>query len=392
MTNGNHESGLAPYATKASASRGRLIPEPSSSTRTPFQRDRDRIIHSGAFRKMRNKTQVFIESEGDYYRTRLTHSLEVSQIARSISRALGLDEDLTETIALAHDLGHTCFGHAGEEGLDVAMRPYGGFNHNEQTFRILTTLENRYARFDGLNLSWETLEGIVKHNGPIHPDASLPTIRAFNKIWDLELTSFAGAEAQVAALSDDIAYNTHDADDGHHAGLFKLEELTELPLFGPSVRKMEKLYPDAERTRLMYEAVREVIGLMVDDVLLTTRNNLATLKPKGAEDIRHSRQATVMFSEEMHKNINILHKFLHARMYRHENVNEVCAKARNVVRDLFNAYTKKPNILPPSWNQAVKACADDGCKARVIADYIAGMTDRYALKEHSRIFSTETVI
>jgi len=386
------EQGLAPYATKASQSRGRLVAESPSATRTPFQRDRDRIVHSGAFRKMRNKTQVFIESEGDYYRTRLTHSLEVAQIARSISRALGLDEDLTETIALAHDLGHTCFGHAGEEGLDAAMKAYGGFNHNEQTFRILTKLENRYARFDGLNLTWETLEGIVKHNGPIDPAASLPTVRAFNKLYDLELTSFAGAEAQVAALSDDIAYNTHDADDGHHAGFFKLEELSSLPLFGPSVRKMEINYPGVERTRLMYEAVREVLGLMVDDVLATTRKNLAALKPKNAGDIRHAQQATVAFSIEMSNNIKILHEFLHVRMYRHENVNETCAKARTVVRDLFDTYSKKPYSLPPSWHEAVNTCKDDASKARMIADYIAGMTDRYALKEHRRIFSTETTI
>lgn len=383
---------LAPYATQASASRGRLIPEDLSASRTPFQRDRDRIVHSGAFRKMRNKTQVFIESEGDYYRTRLTHSLEVSQIARSISRALGLDEDLTETIALAHDLGHTCFGHAGEEGLDAAMKPFGGFNHNEQTFRILTKLEKRYARFDGLNLTWETLEGIVKHNGPISPDSSIPTIRAFNDKWDLELTSFAGPEAQVAALSDDIAYNTHDADDGHHAGFFKLEELNELPLFGPSVQKMEKLYPDVERQRLMYECVREVIGLMVDDVLATTRHNLNVLKPKAVEGVRHAEKTIVTFSDGMAKNIEVLHRFLHSRMYRHANVNKACDKARKVVRDLFDFYREKPDSLPPSWSEDVKACGDETSRARTIADYIAGMTDRYALQEHRRIFSTQTVI
>ena len=235
---------LAPYATKVSQTRGRRLPEDPSSSRTEFQRDRDRIIHSGAFRKLRNKTQVFIESEGDYYRTRLTHSLEVAQIARSMSRTLKLDEDLAETIALAHDLGHTCFGHAGEDGLAAAMKSYGGFSHNEQTFRILTKLENRYARFDGLNLTWETLEGVVKHNGPIATTANLPTLRAFNQDWDLELGSFAGAEAQVAALSDDIAYNTHDIDDGHRGGFFRLEDLHDLPLFGPSLEKMRKLYPD----------------------------------------------------------------------------------------------------------------------------------------------------
>ncbi|MFA4995052.1 MAG: deoxyguanosinetriphosphate triphosphohydrolase [Bdellovibrionales bacterium] len=392
MTIDYQECGLAPYATKASQSRGRLIPEPPSATRTEFQRDRDRIVHSSAFRKMRNKTQVFIESEGDYYRTRLTHSLEVAQIARSLARALGLDEDLTETIALAHDLGHTCFGHAGEEGLDAAMKPFGGFNHNEQTFRILTKLENRYARFDGLNLTWETLEGIVKHNGPIDPSASLPTIRAYNEKWELELTSFAGAEAQVAALSDDIAYNTHDADDGHHAGFFRLEELMELPLFGPAVRKMEKLYPEAASQRMMYEAVREVIGFMVTDVLESTRRNLGEIRPKSVEDIRHAQKTTVVFSDEMLNNIKVLHEFLHVRMYRHTNVNEVCARARKIVRDLFDFYTKQPNCLPSSWADAVKTCGDETTKARAIADYIAGMTDRYALQEHRKLFSADTVI
>ena len=388
----NHEQGLAPYATKASESRGRLIFEEPSATRTPFQRDRDRIVHSGAFRKMRNKTQVFIESEGDYYRTRLTHSLEVAQIARSISRALGLDEDLTETIALAHDLGHTCFGHAGEEGLDFAMKPFGGFSHNEQTFRILTKLEKRYARFDGLNLTWETLEGIVKHNGPIDPQASLPTLRAFNREWDLELTTFAGPEAQVAALSDDIAYNTHDIDDGHHAGFFRLEDLSGIPLFGPSLEKMERLYPDAARQRLMYESVREVIGLMVEDILASTRKNLGVIAPESAGDIRYALQPAVRFSDEMVKNIAVLHQFLHTRMYRHSSVNQVCAKARQIVLDLFDFYMKQPNCLPSPWSEAVAGGEDEVAQARVIADYIAGMTDRFAVQEHRRVFSTETMI
>src|SRR5271168_1523903 len=247
---------LAPYATQAAETRGRLVPESRSATRTEFQRDRDRVIHSGAFRKLRNKTQVFIENEGDYYRTRLTHSLEVAQIARSVSRALGLDEDLTEAIALAHDLGHTCFGHAGEDGLAEAMKPYGVFSHNDQTFRILTQLENRYARFDGLNLTWETLEGIAKHNGPVKPADITPTIRAFGAHYDLEIATFSGPEAQVAALADDIAYNTHDFDDGYRAGFFRIEDLAELPLFGPALTEMTTRYPETDKERLMYETVR----------------------------------------------------------------------------------------------------------------------------------------
>jgi len=383
---------LAVYATKASQTRGRLVAESPSASRTCFQRDRDRIVHSGAFRKMRNKTQVFIESEGDYYRTRLTHTLEVAQIARSISRALGLDEDLTETIALAHDLGHTCFGHAGEEGLGEAMKPFGGFNHNEQTFRIVTKLENRYARFDGLNLSWETLEGIAKHNGPVDLAHLGPTLRDFNQLCDLELTTYAGPEAQVAALSDDIAYNTHDIDDGYRAGFFRMEDLSELPLFNATLKKMCVLYPHAERPRVMYEVVREVIGLMVEDVLAATKRNLKSLKPKSAEDVRHALQATVVFSEEMARHVAIIHLFLHSRMYRHASVNEVCAKARQIVHDLFGFYMEKPDSMPSSWSEAFKTEREASAKARIVADYIAGMTDRYAIKEHRRWFETEVVI
>jgi dGTPase len=385
--------GLAPYATQAAESRGRLVKEPPSATRTEFQRDRDRIIHSGAFRKLRNKTQVFIENEGDYYRTRLTHSLEVAQIARSMARALRLDEDLTEAIALAHDLGHTCFGHAGEEGLAEAMKPYGVFSHNDQTFRILTQLENRHARFDGLNLTWETLEGVAKHNGPVQSGDLTPTIRAFASQFDLEITTFAGPEAQVASLADDIAYNTHDFDDGYRAGFFRIEDLGELPLFGGALLDMRARYPDTDKERLMYETVREVVGLMVNNLLEATRLNLASLKPKSAVDIRNARQTVVSFSFEMVKNINVLREFLQARMYRHSKVNRACAKAREIVKDLFVFFMEQPNCLPNAWFEATRA--ENGStihRARVIADYIAGMTDRYAVQEHRKLFSTETMI
>lgn len=382
---------LAPYATQASESKGRLVVEPKSATRTEYQRDRDRIIHSGAFRKLRNKTQVFIENEGDYYRTRLTHSLEVAQIARSISRALGFDEDLTEAVALAHDLGHTCFGHAGEEGLAEVMQPFGGFSHNEQTFRILTRLENRYARFDGLNLTWETLEGVVKHNGPVLVPLS-PTLAEFSKAYDLELDSFAGPEAQVAALADDIAYNTHDIDDGHRAGFFRLEDLAGLPLFGPALAQMRNLYPVADNERLMHEVVREVIGLMVADVLQTTRNNLVALQPKSAADIRHAPRAVVGVSAGMAQNIATLREFLWARMYRHSKVNRICAKARHIVKDLFGFFMKEPNCLPVGWFELVQAAPSVPAKCRIVADYIAGMTDRFAVQEHRRLFSTETMV
>jgi len=382
---------LAPYATQALETRGRLVQEPPSVSRTEFQRDRDRIIHSGAFRKLRNKTQVFIENEGDYYRTRLTHSLEVAQIARSISRALGLDEDLTEAIALAHDLGHTCFGHAGEEGLAEVMQPFGGFSHNEQTFRILTKLEHRYARFDGLNLTWETLEGVVKHNGPVQAPLS-PTLAEFSKTYDLELESFAGPEAQVAALADDIAYNTHDIDDGHRAGFFRLGDLGELPLFGSALAEMQKLYPNADNERLMHEIVREVIGLMVADVLTATRTNLQKLQPKSAASIRHAAHAVVGFSPAMAQHVAVLRKFLWTRMYRHSKVNRICAKARYIVRDLFGFFMREPSCLPTGWFEMVDAVPEIPAKARIVADYIAGMTDRFAVQEHRRLFSTETMI
>lgn len=367
------------------------MPEAPSATRTEFQRDRDRIIHSGAFRKLRNKTQVFIESEGDYYRTRLTHSLEVAQIARSISRALGLDEDLTEAIALAHDLGHTCFGHAGEEGLAEAMKPVGGFNHNEQTFRILTKLENCYARFDGLNLTWETLEGVVKHNGPVHAPLS-PTLAEFSKLYDLELHSFAGPEAQVAALSDDIAYNTHDIDDGHRAGFFRIDDLAGLPLFGPALVTIRQQYPATSTDRIMHEIVREVIGQMIADVLQTTRNNIANLQPKNAAAIRHAPYAVVGFSPAMAEHVKILREFLWARMYRHNKINRICSKARHIVKDLFGFFMREPNCLPINWFEAVEREPSIPAKARIVADYIAGMTDRFAVQEHRRLFSTETMV
>jgi dGTPase len=382
----------AVYATKSEASRGRLIKEAPSPTRSDFQRDRDRIIHSGAFRKLRNKTQVFIENEGDYYRTRLTHSLEVAQIARSASRVLGLDEDLAETIALAHDLGHTCFGHAGEEALDDAMKPYGGFSHNEQTFRILTKLEQNYARFDGLNLTWETLEGVVKHNGPIASDEKMPSLWEFNKVWDLETQTFAGAEAQMAALADDIAYNTHDVDDGYRSGLLHMEDLKELPLFGPTLQNMYARYTDCEDGRIMHEAVREVIGLMVMDVLRTTQQRLNHLKPKSVEEIRKAKNAVVAFSATMDDHIKILRKYLHANMYRNDKINAVCAKASIIVKDLFGHFMNNTDTLPPAWNKVVKAAPDTTAKARHIGDYIAGMTDRFALQEHRRHFSTEIKI
>ena len=379
---------IAPYASLPETSRGRRHPEPESPTRTAFQRDRDRIIHCGAFRRLQYKTQVFVIHEGDYYRTRLTHSLEVSQIARSISRALGLNEDLAEAVALAHDLGHTPFGHAGEDALSQSMAPFGGFDHNEQAFRILTMLEQRYAGFDGLNLTWETLEGAVKHNGPLGVSADRPvpeSVRRFCQDFDLETDRYPGLEAQVAALADDIAYNNHDIDDGLRAGLFTIADLADVPLVGPVFHDVESQHPGLEKSRLIHEAVRRLIGLMVDDLLAETHRRIRGAQVKTAEDVRSLQDAVVAFSEPMRENDRGLKAFLFERMYRHHRVNRMMIKARRVVCDLFELYPGEPRCLPSEWrDQAGPPGAPE--TARLVADYLAGMTDRYALKEHRELF------
>lgn len=376
---------LAAYATHPDRSRGRLVVEPESTTRTPFQRDRDRIVHSGAFRKLQYKTQVFVFHVGDYYRTRLTHSLEVAQIARSISRMLGLNEDLAEAIALAHDLGHTPFGHAGETALNAELAGYGGFSHNDQTVRILTSLEQRYADFDGLNLTWECLEGVTKHNGPLEDPVS-PTIAAINEAWDLQLASHPGPEAQVAALADDIAYNNHDIDDGLRAGLFVPEDLGEVPFVGEIFSKVAESRPGLHRRRLAHESIRRLIDLMVGDLLRETRARLDKLNPGNVEEIRRAGDPVVAFSGRMTDNNRHLRSFLMRRMYRHYQVNRETAKAARLVGDLFQAFVDRTDTLPPDWQDAASAAVDDGARARVVADYIAGMTDRYALLEHRRLF------
>jgi dGTPase len=374
----------APYACRPEASRGRLHAEAESATRTCFQRDRDRIIHSTAFRRLQYKTQVFVSHEGDHYRTRLTHTLEVAQIARSLARALALDEDLAEALALAHDLGHTPFGHAGEDALDAAMREYGGFSHNDQTLRVLTRLERRYAGFDGLNLTWETLEGTVKHNGPLDP-ARLPrTIADYVREHDLEITTWPAAEAQVAALSDDIAYNNHDIDDGLRAGLFTVADLAGLPLVGPVFAEVAARHPGIEEGRLIHEAIRRLIDGMVTDCIAETRARLAAANVKRADDIRALGGPVVAFSDAMRANDRALRSFLMERMYRHYRVRRMAAKAKRVVRELFEAFSADPLCLPTEWRaQAAGAKAQS---ALVIADYIAGMTDRFALDEHWRLF------
>ena len=377
----------APFASNPAESRGRLHPEPESATRTAFQRDRDRIIHCAAFRRLEYKTQVFVYHEGDYYRTRLTHSLETAQIARSICRVLGLDEDLAEALALAHDLGHTPFGHAGEDALSEAMADFGGFDHNTQTLRILTRLEERYADFDGLNLTWETLEGTVKHNGPLLPaeNGLPPAIQRYNDSHDLELATYPGPEAQVAAIADDIAYNNHDVDDGLRAGLFDLDDMADVALVGPIFAAVRQSYPDLNRSRLVHEAVRRMIGMMVDDILAESRSRLAAAGCASAAEVRALGRPVIAFSEEMAANDRSLKEFLYRRMYRHYKVNRMASKARRVVRELFSLFIAEPECLPDDWRARCDA-AGSRETACAVADYIAGMTDRFAFLEHQRLF------
>ncbi len=383
---------LAPYAAKAEATRGRLHAEDESVTRTPFQRDRDRVVHAVSFRRLKHKTQVFISHEGDHYRTRLTHSLEVAQISRSIARILKLDEDLAECVALAHDLGHPPFGHTGEDVLKECMAAHDGFDHNAHTLRLLTKLERRHARFDGLNLTWETLEGVVKHNGPLTgPNARkaepLPAaIVEYAKTHDLWLDTHAGLEAQVAAIADDIAYNNHDVDDGLRAGLFSFEAARELPLVGEAIHRVEKTFPDAPRDIVIAEAVSDLIGAMIGDVVAETRARLDDLKPKDSDAIRRAGRQIADFSPAMKARLGGLRAFLHENVYRHYKVNRARSQAKRVVRALFDLFIAEPETLPPQWR------AEGARLPRSVCDYIAGMTDRYAMLEHERLFGGAPLI
>ncbi|MGZ3403780.1 MAG: deoxyguanosinetriphosphate triphosphohydrolase [Phenylobacterium sp.] len=383
----------APYAEDAANSRGRKVPEPESLTRTPFARDRDRIIHSTAFRRLKEKTQVFVAHEGDHFRTRLTHSLEVAQIARSLATALGLDADLAETIALAHDLGHPPFGHAGEDELQVQMAGFGGFDHNVQTFRVVTKLERRYPRFEGLNLTWETLEGIIKHNGPVTDKLEKPSwsaIAEFDADYGLRLDGWASAEAQVAALADDIAYNNHDVDDGVQAGLFNLDELRGIPLIGPHVASAVADYPAVDVGILRLEAVRRMIGAMVADVLAETRRRAAADRVGSAEDVRVLDHALVAFSRDMAEDLSALRSFLMERMYRHWKVNRTRSQARRMLAEMFQLFLAEPDVLPAEWYARTQGKGEAG-RARVVCDYIAGMTDRYAIQEHRNLFHLDAL-
>ena len=382
----------AVYASDPYGSRGRRITQPSNSERSPYQRDKDRIIHCSAFRRLKGKTQVFVSHEGDYYRTRLTHSLEVAQIARSIARVLGLDEDLSECLALAHDLGHPPFGHSGEDALAKCMEPYGGFDHNAQTLRIVEQIEHRYAEFDGLNLTWETLEGIAKHNGPLLAEGedpkSLPwAMRAIENWERLELSTFAGPEAQVAAISDDIAYNNHDIDDGLRAGLFTIEEISDqVPLVKMAFEDVRRRFPETSESRAIHEMIRDLIGEMIKDVLEETGRRLEKVKPKSADDIRALDHQIVTFSEEFRQKEKPLRTFLFENMYRHYKVNRMMGQASRVVDELFELFINDPDILPIFMREQCDG-PNTAKSARVICDYIAGMTDSFAIAEHRKLFS-----
>lgn len=373
---------LARYAASAMPGRGRFHPEPEAPTRSPYQRDRDRIVHSSAFRKLQYKTQVFVNHEGDFFRTRLTHSIEVAQIARSIARALHLDEDLTEALALAHDLGHPPFGHAGEEALNLAMKPFGGFDHNAQSLRTVTLLESRYAAFDGLNLTWETLEGLAKHNGPLRNPP--PYIADYNERHRLDLSTHAGAEAQAAALADDIAYHSHDLDDGLRAGLFSPEDIAHLPVVGPALAEARRSSLDVPPRRLRHEAIRRVINAMIVDLLEETQRRIAKLAPVNADAIRRAKRPVVAFSTPMAEANQAIKDFLFARMYRHWRVNRMTMKARRVTEEVFRLLHAETSLLPDDWRGRAGEAGTQRA-ALVVGDYIAGMTDRYAMDEHRRL-------
>ena len=387
---------LAPFAADSAQSRGRRWPEAESQTRSPFERDRDRIIHSTAFRRLKGKTQVFVAHEGDHFRTRLTHSLEVAQIARSVSRRLGLNEDLAEACALAHDLGHPPFGHTGEHALDDCMKPWGGFDHNAQTLRAVTRLERRYPTFDGLNLTWETLEGTVKHNGPMLAkgaaiESLAPVWQGLNAEFDMGLTTFASAEAQVAAVADDIAYNNHDIDDALTGGIFSDAELCDsVPLVREVYDAAAKDYPNLDLGRMRGEVIRRLIGIWVNDLVVESQRRIALYQPQSVDEVRALPQALVGFSDEMIAKAATLREFLYAKMYRHWRMNRSRSQARRIVRELFDVFLAEPDTLPPVW---LHLHSKDSTKAaRLVCDYIAGMTDDFAIDEHRRLFNLDRTL
>ena len=380
----------APYATDPATARGRLYPEDESTFRSPFQRDRDRIIHSSAFRRLKHKTQVFIEHEGDYFRTRLTHSIEVAQVARTMAAALDLNVELTEAVALAHDLGHTPFGHTGEDALNDLMAPYGGFDHNAQALRIVTSLERHYAEWDGLNLTWETLEGIAKHNGPVAEPWPY-ALAEYNARHDLELSTHASAEAQVAALSDDIAYNNHDLHDGLRAELFSTDELAELPVLHECFAEVDRKYPSLNYYRRRHEALRRFFGILVEDVICASRRTLAELDPRSVAEVRLAGQMVIRFTPALWEDLKVIRGFLFKRMYRAPAVVEMRGHVTGVINDLFPLFIANPEELPKQWRKDVAEAGNETALARIVADYISGMTDRFAIQEHARLTGSDII-
>ncbi len=376
------------FCTDFKNSKGRLYKEQEDSNRSIYQRDRDRVIHSSAFRRLEHKTQVFVHHEGDHYRSRLTHSIEVSQIARSIARMLDLDEDLSEVIALAHDLGHTPFGHAGEEALNKSMLKHGGFDHNAQTLRIVTLLEKKYFDFDGLNLTWEALEGIVKHNGPLNKKNLPFAIKNYiNYGMDLEINTWCGPEAQVAALSDDIAYFSHDFEDGVRADFFSTEQIiNSFSILREFRTKLEDKLNRFSVKRIVNEIRRLIISKMIADLIQQTKLNIEKFRPESSTDVRLLNQPLVIFSEEMKKNMKEIRVFLTSKMYKHYKINRMTSKAKRIVSDLYKIYSEEPDCLPDKWRKSYINAQDNFSKNRIIADYIAGMTDRFAVNEHKKLF------
>lgn len=377
-------STLAPYASDPARSRGRFHQIGGGETRGPrdaFQRDRDRIIHSISFRRLRQKTQVFVAPDGDHYRVRLTHSLEVAQIGRTIARALGLNEDLTEALCLGHDIGHPPFGHAGEQALQTAMAGAGGFDHNAHTLRMLTRLDSPYPAHEGLNLSWETLEGLAKHNGPLRRRTW--AMAEIDEQWPLDLDSWPGAEAQVAALADDIAYDNHDIDDGVRAGLLTLEQVLEEPLVRSNWDRVRARYPDIAPSRLLGELVREQIGCMVNDLLQGSRRRLDEAAPKSVEDVRAAGRALIGFSDEMAAREKALTRFMYANLYHHPEQLEIAIRMGQVVAGLAAVYKADPSLMPGNWGPSLPA--DEPGLTRHVGDFIAGMTDRYALSRYREL-------
>lgn len=380
---------LADYASRPELSRGRIYNEEKSAERNDFHRDRDRIIHSAAFRRLKYKTQVFVYHEGDHYRTRLSHTLEVAQITRTLARALMINEDLAEAVALAHDLGHTPFAHMGEDFLKICMKDYGGFDHNDQSLRILTMLENKYPRWRGLNLTWETIEGVIKHNGPVTGELPV-TLSQICKQISLDLNGHASLEAQAAAIADDIAYNNHDVEDGLNAKLFDYNDLSEISIFGENMEKVKRTYPDIEKSILGQEVIREMIGAMVNDVLAESRKRIKEVSPKTPDDVRSCGVQLITFSDEMEQKVTELRKFLFSRMYHHYTLRRIRRKVERIVTDLFEAFYDDYLLLPARWQKEMEQSGnldDKTAKARVICDYIAGMTDRFAIAEHDRMFN-----